>query len=130
MRVGDELGLAEVLVGVGFYYDRGHIMEATLAAVREFFGRNIHGIRRFGTASLDLCQVGAGNLGVFFEYQLSPWDFAAGRLFVEEAGGRVTTCAGARLPLKKTSLLASNGELHEAALEITGRHVPDGAATP
>lgn len=122
VQVGEQSQLSEVLVGVGFYYDRGAMMEATLDAIRDLFGHDIHGIRRFGTASLDLCQVGTGMFGAFFEYELSPWDFAAGRLFVEEAGGRVTTCRGDELPLEKTSVLASNGKLHEAVLEIVQRH--------
>ncbi|QDU40368.1 Inositol-1-monophosphatase [Maioricimonas rarisocia] len=116
--------LSEVLVGLGFYYDRGAMMEATLAAARDLFGQEIHGIRRFGTASLDLCQVGTGMFGGFFEYQLSPWDFAAGRLFVEEAGGRVTTARGDALPLETTSVLASNGTLHESLLSIVAAHHP------
>ena len=128
VHVGEETGLDQVLVGVGFYYDRGKIMEATLAAIGELFGCNIHGIRRMGTASLDLCQVGMGMYGLFFEYQLQPWDFGAGRLFVEEAGGRVTTCSDGNLPLRKTSLLASNGLLHDTALEIVGRHFPSECA--
>ena len=77
-----------------------------------------------GTASLDLCQVACGMYGAFFEYQLSPWDFAAARLIVEEAGGRVTTARGGELPLAKTSLLASNGRLHADVLSITARHHP------
>lgn len=121
---GVEKQLNEVLVGVGFYYDRGAMMEATLAAVHELFGEHIHGIRRFGTASLDLVMVGLGMLGAFFEYQLSPWDFAAGRLFVEEAGGRVTDCHGEPLPLTKTPVLASNGLLHDTMLDIVRRHHP------
>ena len=116
--------LDEVLIGVGFYYDRGAMMESTLEAIRELFGRDIHGIRRFGSAALDLCQVGIGSFGAFFEYQLSPWDFAAGRLFVEEAGGRMTTCRGDDLPVAKTSVMASNSLLHEAMLEIVKRHSP------
>lgn len=116
--------LASCLVGCGFYYDRGAMMRATLAAVEEVFSHDIHGIRRMGTASLDLCQVACGMYGAFFEYQLSPWDYAAGRLIVEEAGGRVTTAAGGQLPLEKCSVLASNGLLHDAMLAITGRHHP------
>ncbi|MEW4528724.1 inositol monophosphatase family protein [Maioricimonas sp. JC845] len=123
-QVAEATGLNEVLVGLGFYYDRGAMMEATLAAARDLFGQQIHGIRRFGTASLDLCQVGTGMFGAFFEYQLSPWDFAAGRLFVEEAGGKVTTARGADLPLETTSVLASNGHLHEAMLKIVAAHHP------
>lgn len=122
--VSDAAELSESLIGVGFYYDRGEMMDATLAAIRDLFHAQIHGIRRFGTASLDLCQVGCGLYGAFFEYELSPWDFAAGRLFVEEAGGRVTTCDGGELPIASSTVLASNGTLHEAMLEITRRHLP------
>ena len=123
-RVANHQRLDEALISVGFYYDRGAMMEATLAAVRDLFFKQIHGIRRFGTASLDLSQVGSGLFGAFFEYELSPWDFAAGRLFVEEAGGKVTTCEGEPLPIAKTTLLASNGDLHEAVLEVVREHLP------
>lgn len=116
--------LDKVLVSVGFYYDRGTMMEATLAAVRDLFYEHIHGIRRFGTAALDLAQVGCGLFGAYFEYQLSPWDFAAGSLFVEEAGGRVTTCSGSPLPLRKTDVLASNSRLHDRVQAIVGPHLP------
>jgi myo-inositol-1(or 4)-monophosphatase len=116
--------LSEVLVGVGFYYDRGEMMEATLAALGDVFRQQVHGIRRFGTAALDLCQVAAGWYGGYFEYQLSPWDFAAGRLIVEEAGGSVTTCAGTPLTIEKSSVLASNGVLHAALLEVVRKHLP------
>ncbi|WP_164100529.1 inositol monophosphatase family protein [Candidatus Laterigemmans baculatus] len=118
--------LDEVLVGCGFYYDRGAMMRATLASIEELFTHQIHGIRRFGTAALDLCQVGCGHFGGYFEYLLSPWDFAAGRLFVEEAGGRVTTATGEPLPMQKTSLLASNGHLHEPIQSIVAKHYGQG----
>jgi myo-inositol-1(or 4)-monophosphatase len=124
VRVAASAELTEALIGVGFYYDRGAMMEATLAAIGDLFRRQIHGIRRFGTASLDLCFVAEGMFGAYFEYELSPWDFAAGRLFVEEAGGRVTTCRGELLPLGKTSVLASNGLLHEAVLAVVEGHCP------
>ena len=121
-RVQEASRLDEAIVGVGFYYDRGAMMEATLAAIGDLKRKQIHGIRRFGTASLDLCAVGLGRYGAYFEYELSPWDFAAGRLFVEEAGGTVTTALGEPLPLTRTSLLASNGALHPAMLEVTRAH--------
>jgi myo-inositol-1(or 4)-monophosphatase len=126
VRVSEADRLDEVLVGVGFYYDRGAMMEATLDAIRDLKRRMIHGIRRFGTASLDLSMLGLGMYGGYFEYELSPWDFAAGRLFVEEAGGKVTTATGAPLPLGKSSILASNGRLHDALLEIVASHAPNG----
>jgi len=124
MRVSEHTRLNEVLIGLGFYYDRGAMMEATLDAMRDLFHENIHCIRRMGAATLDLCMVGCGQLGAFFEYELSPWDYAAGRLIVEEAGGRVTTCSGEALPLTKTHILATNGRLHAPMLEIVQRHLP------
>jgi myo-inositol-1(or 4)-monophosphatase len=125
VSVADNESLSESLVGVGCYYDRGAMMEATLASIRDLFQQKIHGIRRFGTASLDLCQVGCGMFGAFFEYELSPWDFAAGRLFVEEAGGKITNCRGSKLPLTKSSVLASNGKLHGAMLNIVSGNLPE-----
>jgi myo-inositol-1(or 4)-monophosphatase len=130
VRVSPVARLEETLVGVGFYYDRGAMMEATLKAMHDLFKRQVRGIRRIGTASLDLCQVGIGWFGAFFEYELSPWDFAAGRLFVEEAGGRVTTCRGEPLPLQPSTVLASNGVLHETMLEIVSAHEPRGVNHP
>jgi myo-inositol-1(or 4)-monophosphatase len=124
VRVNEAERLDQALIGVGFYYDRGAMMEATLDAIRDLFRRNIHGIRRFGAASLDLCHVACGMYGGYFEYVLSPWDFAAGALFVEEAGGRVTSARGEPLPLQRTSILASNGRLHDEVLEVILGHHP------
>ena len=124
LHVNSHERLAETMVGVGFYYDRGAMMEATLKSIHDFFKQRIHGIRRFGAAALDLCQVADGMFGVFFEYQLSPWDFAAGSLILEEAGGKISDGKGKRLPIAKTSVLASNTRLHSAALEIVrGNHL-------
>lgn len=123
IHTGSERSMSEALIGTGFYYDRGAVMEATLAAIGDCFRKQIHGIRRFGTASLDLAHVASGLYGAYFEYQLSPWDFAAGQLLVEEAGGTVTTCHGESLPLHRTSVLASNGFLHDEILTIVSRHL-------
>ena len=121
-RVSDRQRLDEALIGVGFYYPRGPMLTATLDSVQDLYAHQIHGIRRFGSAALELCQVGTGMLDAYFEFELAPWDFAAGRLFVEEAGGMVTTCCGGPLPLAKTSVLASNGPLHEAILSVIRPH--------
>ncbi|MEE2936754.1 MAG: inositol monophosphatase family protein [Planctomycetota bacterium] len=123
-QVCESSSLAQTLIGCGFYYDRGAMMKDTLATLEEFFSHDIHGIRRFGTASLDLCQVGCGYFGGFFEYKLSPWDFAAGRLFVEEAGGKISDARGASLQLEVGSVVASNGRLHDEMIEITSKRAP------
>lgn len=130
MRVSTAQQLDQSMIGCGFYYDRGAMMESTLAAIHAFFKQQIHGIRRFGTAALDLCHVADGLYGAFFEYQLMPWDFAAGRLILEEAGGQITTGLGGPLPLSKTCLLASNTLLHAAALEIVAGHHPSRSTAP
>jgi myo-inositol-1(or 4)-monophosphatase len=115
--------LDQTMVGVGFYYDRGAMMEATLAACGDFFRQQIQGIRRFGSAALDLGYLGRGLFGAYFEYRLSPWDYAAGQLFVHEAGGMVTNCQGQPLPLSgKSTILATNGILHQDSLAITKKH--------
>jgi myo-inositol-1(or 4)-monophosphatase len=124
IHVSEAERLDQVLVGCGFFYDRGAMMEATLQALGDLFRQNIHGIRRFGTASLDLCNVAMGRFGGFFEYELAPWDFAAGALILTEAGGKISTCRGGALPIAKTDLLASNGKLHPAIQSIVGPHCP------
>jgi myo-inositol-1(or 4)-monophosphatase len=114
--------LDESLIGTGFPVKRDAKVQATFRTIDELFGLNIHCIRRFGSAALDLCHVASGLYGAFFEYQLSAWDFAAGMLIVQEAGGTVTNGRGEPLELKKSSVLASNGRLHPQMVEIVRRH--------
>jgi myo-inositol-1(or 4)-monophosphatase len=71
-----------------------------------------HGIRRAGSAALDLCYVAAGRLEGFWEFNLNPWDTAAGVLMVEEAGGRVSGFDGEPFQINSNETLASNGLLH------------------
>lgn len=99
-------------------------MQATLNAIGELFRKQIVGVRRFGSAALDLAYVGVGRFGGYFEYELSPWDFAAGKLFVEEAGGKVTDCQGQALSVAKSSVLATNSRLHSEFLDVVSRHWP------
>jgi len=76
-----------------------------------------HGVRRAGSAALDLCNVAAGRYDGFWEFNLNPWDTAAGVLIVEEAGGRVTRFDGSPFELNSRETVASNGLLHTALLE-------------
>lgn len=122
VRVSDTESFNRAMIGCGFYYDRGAMMRATLAAIDDCFANDIHGIRRFGTASLDLCMVGCGMLDAFFEFKLSVWDFAAGALFVTEAGGEVSDAKGSPLPIGTSSVLASNRKLHDSVRAITSKH--------
>ena len=75
-----------------------------------------HGVRRAGSAALDLCCVAAGRFEGFWEFNLNPWDTAAGVLIVEEAGGKVTDFAGNPFQLNSRETVASNNLVHEALL--------------
>jgi len=124
LQVAKDPSLSDTMVAVGFYYDRDKIMEATLRSIGDFFRQNIHGVRRFGAAALDLAQLARGDYGVFMEYKLHPWDHAAGGLIVSEAGGKLTDCLGEPLTYNgATSILATNTILHGAALEIAKRNL-------
>jgi len=75
-----------------------------------------HGVRRAGSAALDLCNVASGRFDGFWEFNLNPWDTAAGALLVEEAGGKVTRFDGSRFEIDSRETLASNGLVHDALL--------------
>lgn len=108
---------SQALVVTGFPYDRASRIDYLLSGVRSVLV-NCRGIRRTGSASVDLCWLAEGRFDAHFEIDLSPWDTCAGELIVREAGGRVTTYAGAEHKLADKSLLATNGRLHDAMLKI------------
>jgi len=87
-----------------------------------------HGVRRDGSAALDLASVAMGRFDSFWEFGLNPWDTAAGVVLVEEAGGKVTDLQGQRYVLGGPTILASNGLIHEqmidVAAEIAKRDTP------
>lgn len=75
-----------------------------------------HGVRRPGSAALDLCNVACGRFEGFWEFNLNPWDTAAGTLIVEEAGGKITRFDGSAFEIDSRETLASNGLVHDALL--------------
>ena len=75
-----------------------------------------HGVRRAGSAALDLCNVASGRFDGFWEFNLNPWDTAAGVLIIQEAGGKVTRFDGSPFEIDSRETLASNGLIHEALL--------------
>ena len=106
--------LAECLVATGFPSHKRH------KNPNIFFYHQItlktHGVRRAGSAALDLCDVASGRFEGFWEFNLNPWDTAAGVLIVEEAGGRVTRFDGQPFRIDSRETLATNGRVHEALL--------------
>ncbi|HTS00089.1 MAG TPA: inositol monophosphatase family protein, partial [Bacteroidota bacterium] len=82
------------------------------------------GIRRFGSAAIDLCFVAAGQIDGFWEVNLHPWDMAAGVLLVREAGGELSDFQGKPLSIYGKKVVASNGVIHRAMLEVLQKHDP------
>lgn len=116
--VSKTAGVDAALIGTGFPYDRRERPEVYLAYVADVM-RRAQGIRRAGTAALDLCWVACGRLDGFWEFKLKPWDIAAGVAIVRQAGGRVSDCRGDdRLDLYAGSLLATNGSIHAELIDI------------
>jgi myo-inositol-1(or 4)-monophosphatase len=120
IAVSDTRGLEHALLGTGFPYDRRLHADFYVAFLAEAMRRS-QGVRRGGSAALDLSYVACGRLDGFCEWKLKPWDLAAGRLIVEEAGGRVTDFGGGPHRLSGEETAASNGRLHEDLLDMLAR---------
>jgi myo-inositol-1(or 4)-monophosphatase len=106
--------LAESLIATGFPSRKRHD-NPNIHFYQEFTMRS-HGVRRAGSAALDLAYVACGRLDAFWEFNLNPWDTAAGILLVEEAGGRVSDFAAGPFQLNSNETLASNGLIHDELL--------------
>lgn len=108
--------LAESLLATGFPSQRRH------ADINVYFYHQAamlaHGVRRAGSAALDLCYVAAGRLDGFWEFRLNPWDIAAGLLLIAEAGGRYSDMHGAPHQLRGPELAASNGLIHDEMIDL------------
>jgi myo-inositol-1(or 4)-monophosphatase len=112
------------LLTTGFAYDRRERRHFYLAFWEAFMMRT-QGVRRTGSAALDLCNVACGRIDAFWEFGLHPWDVAAGALIVNEAGGRVTNSDGSRLDLNGGQILATNRRLHRAMLTTVAKVMPE-----
>jgi myo-inositol-1(or 4)-monophosphatase len=109
--------LGDALLATGFPYDRRSRPDFYLGFFRDFMC-SAQGVRRNGSAALDLCYVACGRLDGFWEWKLHPWDVAAGTLIVREARGTVTDFRGGAFDLFGEQTLASNGLLHDAMIRL------------
>jgi myo-inositol-1(or 4)-monophosphatase len=113
-------GLEHSLVATGFPFRELSRLDRYLQSF-EAFARTTSGIRRAGSAAIDLAYTACGRYDGFWEIGLSRWDIAAGTLLVREAGGRVTDPSGGDTFLDTGDIVAAGSELHPAMLEITKR---------
>ena len=121
IRVSKAAHLADSLLSTGTVPGRRDLADQAFYQMRTLYDR-CQDIRRTGCASLDLCWVACGRLEGYVELALQPWDYAAGLLLVEEAGGQVTTPGGAPLSLLEGSgVLASNGLLHPCLIDLLNK---------
>jgi len=112
--------LDQALLVTGFAYDIRVSAQNNLDNFSRF-ALTAQGVRRTGTAALDMCYVAAGRFDGFWELKLHPWDTAAGLVILREAGGRVTDFKGTPYSIYEPSIVASNGLIHEEMLEILRR---------
>ncbi len=117
LRVSTTPTLQRSLLLTGFPYDRRERIDLYLHYVKAFMAR-IQGIRRAGSAALDLCWVAAGRVDGYWEWRLKPWDAAAGSLIVKEAGGRLSDFAGRPYSIYAEQTLATNSRIHNEMLSI------------
>lgn len=116
MSVSKNATLSESLLGTGFPpFDHRHDLNIQLFLE---FTRRSHGVRRAGSAALDLCSVAAGRFEAFWELRLNSWDMAAGCLMITEAGGRITSLLGEPHRIAPVEILASNALVHEEMLPV------------
>jgi len=115
IRVSKTAALKECLLATGFPSQKRH------KNPNIFFYHQItlhsHGVRRAGSAALDLCNVASGRFDGFWEFNLNPWDTAAGVLILEEAGGKVSRFDGSPFELNSRETVASNGLIHDELLQ-------------
>lgn len=105
------------LLTTGFPYNIRQTADTNLKEYAAFALR-CRGVRRIGSAVLDLAWVAGGRFDGHWELSLGPWDVAAGSLFVEEAGGRITNLTGAALDIDAPTVVASNGRIHDEMLAV------------
>jgi myo-inositol-1(or 4)-monophosphatase len=117
MRVTQTSDLISSLLVTGFPYDIAQNPDNAVGHFVNFLMEG-QGLRRLGSAALDLSYIAAGRFDGFWEVNLNPWDMAAGVLFVQEAGGKVTDFSGVPSSIYNKQVLATNGVIHDAMLRV------------
>ncbi|MBL1278138.1 MAG: inositol-1-monophosphatase [Ectothiorhodospiraceae bacterium] len=122
LRVTSRKGLEGALLGTGFPFKQQHHLDCYMATFKALFPMTA-GIRRPGSAALDLAYVAAGRLDGFWEIGLSPWDMAAGILLIKEAGGLVSDFGGGDDYLETGNVVAGNPKVFKAILQTIRPHL-------
>jgi myo-inositol-1(or 4)-monophosphatase len=129
LHVSSARQLVDAMLVTGFPYDVHARVDEIVGLFAKFVGR-ARAVRRLGSAAIDLCWVAAGRMDGFWESDLKPWDIAGGALIVAEAGGRVTTLSGTPFTSRGGHVLATNGHVHDAMLDVIRDHRATRSALP
>jgi len=124
IRVSEQKTLQNALMATGIPFQQFDYVDAYLASLKQFM-LNTAGIRRAGSAALDLAYVACGRVDGYWELNLKPWDIAAGALIVQEAGGLVTDFKGGNDFLKSGNIIAGNSKMLKAMAKIIGQTIPE-----
>jgi len=117
IHVSTRARMRQALVGTGFPYHNFEHAEAWFKALRTFMEQG-RGVRRMGSAALDLAYVACGRLDIFFEYGLNAWDVAGGAVLIQEAGGKVCDFSAGPDFMDKKEILACSAAVYDAAWQI------------
>jgi len=113
--------IADSLIATGFpYYD--FIKQPQYIELFTYLMKNCHGLRRLGSAAVDLCYTAAGRFDAFYEYNLNAWDVAAGIVIVKQAGGHIVNFSGGDEVLATRELLATNGKITDEMLQVVQKY--------
>jgi myo-inositol-1(or 4)-monophosphatase len=123
IHVSPETRLSDSLLATGFPYERTHGFEAMAERLLRCLKAS-RGVRRFGSAALDLCFVACGRFVGYWEDRLQPWDTAAGALIVREAGGMTTDFSNRPVGTDGREIIATNGCIHSDLLKLLGGETP------
>jgi len=123
IQVSKRLSLKDSLLVTGFPYKDEGKLTAWLELFRDLLQKS-HGLRRLGSAALDLAYVACGRFEAFYEYGLNPWDVAGGSFIVQQAGGAVSDFSGEPNFLFGKSILAGNGKMNDELLKLIQLHFP------
>ncbi len=121
IKVSSQKKLGDALIATGFPYNDFGLQNEYMELFKELM-HTTQGLRRIGSASVDLCYVAMGRFEAFYEYGLKPWDVSAGALIVKEAGGRLSDFDGGNDYLFGKSIVVTNGYLHKAFMQTVGKY--------
>ena len=121
IHVSDVPALDKSLLATGFPPDTAKAFNRNIESFSALTDMT-HGVRRDGSAALDLCFVASGRLDGFWEFKLAPWDLGAGVLIVTESGGTVTNLTGGQFDISTGHVLASNGKIHSDIVKVLDRY--------